>query len=191
VLTLSLISDDAGGDTHEPLSLPGGYIFVSAELIQRAANEAELAGMLAHAMAHVTLARPKSDNRSMPLIFMGGWYGLGPPPEGSLVPMSVFKTQRENETRADALAIQAMSAAGFNPEALTAYIARVQLPPERAAKIFAVLPDRDTRVGALRQAIAELPVRTYPSTDPDEFDRIRNAVPPVQNRPRPTLKRQN
>jgi len=150
--------------------------------------------MLAHAMAHVTLPRPPSDNRSMPLIFIGGSYGLGPPPpDGSVVPMSVFKTQRENETRADAFAIQAMSAASFNPEALTAYIARVQLPPERAAKIFAVLADRDTRVAALRQAIAELPARTYPSTDPDEFSRIQEQVRGirVEDRPRPTLKRPN
>jgi predicted Zn-dependent protease len=196
--TFSLISDDAGGDTHEPLSLPGGYIFVSADLIRTAAIEAELAGMLAHAMAHVTLPRPQVDGATIPLVFWGGWQGFGPGRD-SVIPMSLFKTQRDNETRADLLAVQAVSASGYDPEALTAYIARAQPPPERTAKVFAVLPDRDPRVAALRQAIAELPARAYPSTDPEVFRRmqeqvrntVRNAVPPVLERPRPTLKRQN
>src|SRR5262249_11615464 len=44
--TFSLIADEIGGHTHEPLSFPGGYIFVSASLILAAQNEAEFAGML-------------------------------------------------------------------------------------------------------------------------------------------------
>lgn len=49
----AVIRDDSGGSTREPLSLPGGYIFIPASLILAAGNEAELAGMLAHSMAHV------------------------------------------------------------------------------------------------------------------------------------------
>jgi len=113
--------------------------------------------------------------------------------------MSVFKTQRDNETRADLLAVQAVSASRYDPEALAAYIARMQPPSERAPRIFAVLPDRDARIGALRQAIAQLPAQTYPSIDLDEFSRMqeqvrsiaRRSVPPVEDRPRPTLKRRN
>ena len=113
--------------------------------------------------------------------------------------MSVLRTQRDNETRADSMAVQAMSAAGYDPEALSAYIERVQTAPERAAKFFAVLPDRDTRVTALRQAIAGLPDLTYLPIDPDEFGRmqeqvritVQRSIQPALNRPRPTLKRQN
>src|SRR5579864_6226547 len=66
--TFSLIPDDAGGETHEPLSLPRGYVFVSAGLIRSAANEAEVAGMLAHAMAHVALPMPRVDDAQIPLV---------------------------------------------------------------------------------------------------------------------------
>jgi predicted Zn-dependent protease len=198
VYTFSLISDDASGDTHEPLSLPGGYVFVSADLIHSAANEAELAGMLAHAMAHVSLPPLRVDGAQIPIVFTGGWQGLGPGRD-ALVPMSLIKTQRDNELRADAIAVHAMSESGYDPEALTAYIARTQPPAERAAKVFAVLPDRDARIAALRQTITELPAKAYPPTDPNEFSRmqeqvrntVRSAVPSMQDRPRPTLKRQN
>jgi predicted Zn-dependent protease len=193
IYKFALISDEAGGATHEPLSLPGGYIFVSADLFRSAADEAEFAAMLAHAMAHVPLALPRPDN--IPLIFMGGWNGLGAGSNGSLVPISLLKTQRENETRADALAIQAMSASGYDPVALTVYIARTQPPSERSGQIFAVLPDRDARIAAIQQAIADLPPRTYQPTDQNEFGRmqeeVRSSVPPAKEPARPTLKRQN
>src|SRR5206468_770429 len=51
--TFAVLSDNHGGPTHEPISLPGGYIFVSSSLILAAQDEAEFAGMLAHAMIHV------------------------------------------------------------------------------------------------------------------------------------------
>src|SRR5882672_10772550 len=51
--TFAVIADDRGGRTHEPFSFPGGYIFVPANLILAAQDDAEFAGMLAHAMAHV------------------------------------------------------------------------------------------------------------------------------------------
>ena len=195
VYTFALVADTADDDTHEPLSLPGGYIFVTAGLIRTAAGEGELAGILAHAMAHVSLPRPQIEGAAIPFIFVGGWWGLGPGPNGPLVPMSVLKTRRENETRADAIAVRMMSASGYDPEALINYIARVQAVPARVAKTLAVLPDRDARIAAIQQAIADLPPRTYPPTDPNEFGRmqeeVRSSVPPAKEPTRPTLKRQN
>ena len=201
VYEFALISDDAGGYTHEPLSLPGGYIFVSAGLILGAADQAELAGMMAHAMTHLTLPlpQPQSNGGAIPLVFIGGWQGLGPAGNGSVVPMSVLKTQRENESRADLLAVRTLAEAGYDPEALIRYLARIKPSPGTNARLFSALPDPETRIAAIRQAIAELPARTYPPTDPDEFGRMQeqvrntvrpNVVPP-QERPRPTLKRQN
>jgi predicted Zn-dependent protease len=163
------------------------------EGIGRAANEAELAGMLAHAMAHVTLPRPQVDGATIPLVFLGGWQGFGPGRD-SLVPMSLLKTQRDNELRADAIAIQAMSESGYDPMDLARYLER--LPRSRGTtSVFAALPDPDARIAAMGRAISELPARAYPPTNPDELDgiqeQVRNAVPPMQNRSRPTLKRPN
>src|SRR6185369_6783862 len=48
--SFAVIQDDLAGTPHEPLALPGGYIFISASLLLDAADEAEFAGMLAHGM---------------------------------------------------------------------------------------------------------------------------------------------
>ena len=53
ISTFAVIAEDRGGYTHEPLAYPGGRIFVPAPLILAAGDEAEFAGMLAHAMANL------------------------------------------------------------------------------------------------------------------------------------------
>jgi predicted Zn-dependent protease len=57
--TFTAVADDMSGPTHEPLSVPGGYIFVPASLILTSQNEAECAGcslmqwrMSRHGTAH-------------------------------------------------------------------------------------------------------------------------------------------
>jgi len=199
--TFALIADDLGGETHEPSSFPGGYIFVSAALIRSAASQAEFAGMLAHAMVHPTLARVQTNGSTIPIVFMGGWNGYGLRQSGDVIPMSLLKGQRENELRADTLAVSMMSAAGYDPEALASYIARVPQKELRGAtsQLFATLPDRDTRVAAIQQEIQKLPGRSYPNIDPDEFSRIQAQLiteAPAPRRPssddtRPTLRRRN
>jgi predicted Zn-dependent protease len=44
--------DSEKSATHEPKVLPGAYIYVPESLILAASDEAEFAGMLAHAIAH-------------------------------------------------------------------------------------------------------------------------------------------
>jgi beta-barrel assembly-enhancing protease len=53
VYHFEVVQENADGTTLEPIAFPGGPIFISAELIAAARNEAEFAAMLAHAMAHV------------------------------------------------------------------------------------------------------------------------------------------
>jgi len=64
-------------------ALPGGFFFVNSGLILKADTEAELAGVMAHEIAHVA-ARPRHtaghpreliNIGTIPLIFMGGWTG--------------------------------------------------------------------------------------------------------------------
>ena len=53
-IELTIDTDAATARLNEPVTYPGGYMFVRTSLILRAQNEAEFAGMLAHAIAHVT-----------------------------------------------------------------------------------------------------------------------------------------
>src|SRR6185437_14304947 len=72
-------------DEVNAFALPGGYFFVNSGLILAADNEAELAGVMAHEIAHVA-ARHGTEQASkgqlfqfasIPLIFMTGGLGYG------------------------------------------------------------------------------------------------------------------
>jgi predicted Zn-dependent protease len=79
------LTTDSSGTFLKPASLPGGYVFVPAGLILAAKDEAEFAGTLAHAMAHIAArhftrqaARSQTaQSATIPLIFWGGWVGYG------------------------------------------------------------------------------------------------------------------
>src|SRR5207247_984498 len=67
-------------DEINAFALPGGFFYVNSGLILAADDEAELAGVMAHEIAHVA-ARHGTENESkgqivqfatIPLIFMGG-----------------------------------------------------------------------------------------------------------------------
>src|SRR5579884_2705339 len=105
-------------------ALPGGFFFVQTGLILHADTETELAGVMAHEIAHVA-ARHGTRQASrgeiaqlatIPLIFMGGAaaYGIYEA-SGLLVPMSFLKFSRNFETEADYLGIQYMYKTGYDP----------------------------------------------------------------------------
>ncbi|HWF10806.1 MAG TPA: M48 family metalloprotease [Bryobacteraceae bacterium] len=160
----TVIADDPCPTTHEPASLPGGYVFVPAPLLVAAHSEAEFAGMMAHAMEHIavrqatrlaTLGRVASTG-NIPLIFIGSWAGACS--EHGAVPAGFLATQRTNELEADGLAVQAMARAGFDPKALVDYIERVQPPQTERSS---ALPSRDERVAAMDLIIGRQPALDY------------------------------
>jgi predicted Zn-dependent protease len=158
---------------HEPRTLLGGRILVPAGLFSSARGEAEFAGMIAHAMAHVAashLTRTETSGHfaGIPLIFIGGWDGTGASGRGTLLPAAYLKLARANELEADRLAAEAMAGAGYDPAALARYIRREQTEPAP------LLPPREGRLAALDAIIAALPPATY-SEGPD-FARIRDEV---------------
>ena len=85
------------------MALPGGFFFVNSGLILKAENESELAGVMAHEIAHIAArhgtrqaTRGQVVNlASIPLIFMGGWTGYGIRQAASiLVPIGFLKFSR-------------------------------------------------------------------------------------------------
>src|ERR1700693_4227988 len=79
--TIKVVEDES----VNAFALPGGFFFVNTGLILSADNEAELAGVMAHEIAHVAArhgtrqaTRGQIANlATIPLIFMGGWAGYG------------------------------------------------------------------------------------------------------------------
>jgi predicted Zn-dependent protease len=190
---LELIREDQGGATHEPVAFPGGFIFVSADLIAAARNEAEFAGMLAHAMAHVaarhgTRMATRNDLASMASMTLSmppppGANGALPGPAPMTVPMGILAEQRAMESEADYLAVKAMAAAGYDPAGLASYVGRVQPPPGKGnPAVFATLPPRDQRVTGIEAEIRKLPAGAY--AESDEFARVQAAVKALMAAPR-------
>jgi predicted Zn-dependent protease len=163
--SFTVVASKMGGPTHEPIALPGGPIFISADLILAAQNEAEFAGMLAHAVAHVAgrhYARQMTRENLMQI--------------GAIAAsMSTNGPAGMAESQADSLAVRTMSKAGYDPAALAAYIRRLQ--PAHATgtpKIFSPIPAVEERVQAIEKAIANLPAQTY--TSGGDFQAIQDTV---------------
>jgi len=157
-----MISDDWDTCTHEPSAFPGGIILVPTRLILTARDEAELAGMLAHSIAHVAKrhytrqeTRGQIANQaSIPLIFMGGWTGYGVRQASQLaVPLGYLTFARGFEIDADKEAVRMLGAAGYDPSALPRYVERTQMDPRPAQ--FSPMPSREQRVQAMQAAIAQ------------------------------------
>lgn len=112
-------------------ALPGGYIGVHTGLIEASRNESELAGVLAHEIAHVTqrhLARAYEDasKSSLPTaaaILAAVLLGSQDPQLGSAAVAGVaagavqrkINFTRDNEREADRIGIQILAGAGFDP----------------------------------------------------------------------------
>jgi predicted Zn-dependent protease len=169
--TIKLVGDEDRG-THEPLAVPGGYLFVQTLLILDARSEDELAGMLAHAMAHIAARHGTrqatriqvANQGTIPLIYMGGWTGYGARQASEvLIPMNMRSLARGFELEADRIAVQLMADAGYDPRALAAFIDRTQ-PVPRSPSLSA-LPTKEQRAVELSKTIEALPARAYTSHD--------------------------
>ncbi len=157
----SVIRDHQTGSTSEPISLPGGWIFIPAELILAAHSEAEFAGMLAHSMAHVAerhgIRRQTTGEvnnlATIPLIFLGATAGRGGGDENGFVPRAYLEIQRQFELDADQVAVKLLNDAGFDATSLRSYIERAQ--KQQTLSPFSPLPPVSMRLKNLEQAIQD------------------------------------
>ncbi len=156
----SLESISGGGYwtlSQEPLVLPGGRIFVRAGQILTAQSEAEFAGVLAHALAHVA----------------GRQFTQWKP--GQTMWSAGARDRGRFEFEADPLAIQMTRDAGYDPAGLVRYLDRPPSKPGTDSSLFTP-PPRAARVAAMESAIRGLPERTFEAPDPEEFARVQAEV---------------
>ena len=151
---------------HEPVVLPGGYVFVPLGLLLTAQDEAEFAGMLTQGMAREPLLEfvgNIGNDGTIPMFFFAGF------PTTVAVPLR--RRQVEIELEADDRAAAAMARAGFDPAALPRYIEREQRPSP-----FSQLPPRAVRIDALRTTIAELAPRAEYIENSSDFSAVQKAA---------------
>jgi predicted Zn-dependent protease len=201
VYTFALFADNT--PYSEVVALPGGFVFVPSAIILAAKDENELAGILAHSIAHIasrhsTKAATKAElinTASIPLVYMGGWTGYAIREGAELaIPLALQQQWRTMELVADQLGARKMSEAGYDPAALARFIDREQARfDEWRNKATSQLPNRTQRVQAIQAVIADLPAQTYPLHDglaqiQDEVRRLTASLEAPTHKP-PTLVR--
>jgi beta-barrel assembly-enhancing protease len=147
-------------------ALPGGFFFVNSGLILKADTEAELAGVMAHEIAHVAARHGTrqatrgtiAQLSTIPLIFLGGWTGYGIRQAASvLIPVGFLTFSREFESEADMLGLQYMYKTGYDPNAFVDFFEKIESlekrKPGTISKVFSTHPPTDARIVKAQQNI--------------------------------------
>ncbi len=199
-------------DEMDVWSLLGGHIYVTKGLIMTAENEAELAGALAHGIAHVALrdtARLLDKAKylevgAIPASPFGHWSNLklmAPQLQANLESMAA--TQREFEDEADQLGVQYLWNSGYDPNAYITLLQRLLKREKELSgtnrRLLPFIPATGDRIAASARERSQLPPRENYVLTTSEFDRVKTNLfraqkaeditdTPVQKRPKITRK---
>ncbi len=164
-------------DVVNAFALPGGYVYISRGLMALAENEAEVAGVMAHEVGHVT-ARHSAQRYSRGVLAQGG-VTLGAVLAGVLGGGNLAKTvqeiggtgaqaylagySREQEFQSDELGVRYLTRAGYDPRAMSTFLEKLGENSELARRLAGKenAPDPSTSMFA-----------THPRTP----DRVRRAA---------------
>lgn len=169
---------------NNAFALPGGYVYVTRQLMALMNNEAELAGVLGHEVGHTAArharARQRAATRNSILGVLGTVLGGAIGDNGGLLgglggllqqnsqraaQIATLGFSRSQETQADDLGIRYLTGAGYDPAALSTMLASL-----------AAQNSLDTRVtGQDARSIPE-----WASTHPDPASRVRRALTSAQ-----------
>ncbi len=194
-------------------ALPGGFFFVNTGVIQNADNEAEMAGVMAHEIAHVAARHgTRQATRGQlvqyasiaPMILLGGMAGYGIyQGMGLLVPLGFLKFERGFESEADKLGLEYVYKAGYDPGAFVDFFEKVQSQERRKpgtmSKLFSSHPPTDDRIKASQNNIEKyLKAKPEYVVNTSEFNDVKTRLLAMHNRKkvedpkdagRPTLRR--
>jgi len=174
-------------------ALPGGPTFVHSGLLAAADNEAQVAGVVAHEIAHVILRHgtnqaSKANLLQIPAMIAGVATGSNLLAQLTQLGATGFllKFSRTAETEADALGARMMNDAGYNPIEMARFFEKLQAEGgSRAPEFLSDHPNPGNRVTAVQNEIRALPQRQY-TAGVGDFNRTKSLVsqlPQMKSRP--------
>ncbi len=183
-------------DDVNAFALPGGYFFVNKGLILEADTEAELAGVMAHEIAHVS-ARHATERMTkgqllqfaaIPALFVGGYWtqvairqgmGLG-------LSLSVLGITRQSEGEADQLGTQYLWNTGIDPNGFITFFEKLEAKeknkPGKFSGFFRTHPAVESRIVHVQKEISFLPVKDEYLVTTSEFDRVKSRLIAIDNK---------
>ncbi|MGA3293309.1 MAG: M48 family metalloprotease [Candidatus Acidiferrales bacterium] len=183
-------------DQVNAFALPGGFFYVNSGLILHADEESELAGVMAHEIAHVcarhaTRGETKStiaQIASIPaMIFIPySWAGYAIYQGMNFgIPLTFLKFSRDYEREADYLGLQYMYKAGYDPNSFVTFFEKVEADekkqPGTIPKVFADHPPTPDRIEAIQKEIATiLPARDQYIVTTSEFDTVKHRLQMIE-----------
>ncbi len=184
-------------DDINAFALPGGFFYVNSGLLLAADDEAELAGVMAHEIAHVCarhatreMTRANYANfATIPLIFVGSWgvYEAASLALQLALPLTFLKFSRDFEAQADYLGLQYMYKAGYDPQAFISFFEKIKAQekkkPGTVAKAFATHPQTPDRIEKSQEEIRNiLTARPEYIVNTSEFNEVKARLAALENR---------
>ena len=193
--TIKVVDDDS----INAFALPGGFFYVNTGTILSADSESELAGVMAHEIAHVAACHAAREMTrgnlaaiaSLPLIFIGGWAGIGAQQVASLaLPATFMKFSRGFESEADYLGTEYLYKAGYDPNGLITFFEKVEAlekkKPGFLNKAFASHPQTPDRLDRTQHEIDTiLPPKPEYVVDTSEFQQVKARLALIENKHTP------
>src|ERR1700728_4834811 len=183
-------------DVVNAMALPVGFFYVTSGLILAADEEAEMAGVMAHEIAHVAACHYGREMTranllqmaSIPFIFMGGAIGYaGYEAMGLGIPLTFLHFSRGFEAEADYLGIEYMYRAGYDPSAFVSFFEKIQAmekkKPGTLSKAFDTHPQTPDRIEKSQDEIRRiLPAKQQYVVTTSEFDEVKARLAAIENK---------
>ena len=182
-------------DEVNAFALPGGFFYVNKGLLLAADNEAELAGVMAHEIAHVA-ARHAVENQAKGSlieyaaiagsIFLGGIPGMIYQNTAGIGILGLFmKFSRGAEEEADKLGVQYMYAAGYDPSAMATMFEKLEAKnkkkPGFIARAFSTHPAPPDRRASSLALAARFPEHEEYVISSSEFQKVKGRLLRLSN----------
>jgi hypothetical protein len=182
-------------DEVNAFALPGGFFFVNKGLLLAAENEAELAGVMAHEIAHVAARHAMENQGKSTLINYGALAGIifgGPIVStvlqnggGILAGLAGLKFTRGAEMEADSLGVQYLYASGYDPTAMSTMFEKLASQKQKKAstltKLFSTHPQSLDRRDASLALVARFPEKEEYIISTSEFQRVKGHLLKLTN----------